>query len=319
MVDYYSVLGVSKDATNEEIKKAYRKLVMEHHPDKGGDEVKFKAIAEAYEHIGNPESRKAYDNPPRQGFNHFDFFDQVFKNQRRQSAPAIKLVVNITIEDIFNSADKNIEFDRNMKCSGCDGQGGSIKTCTNCNGSGQIAHPMGNMMFAQTCDACQGEGIVIDKKCDTCIGSGITNKRENLTIKVPKGFTAGQTPLGFVGMGNAVRGGIYGNLIIEFFIEPHNDFVIHGYHLVYKVKLTYPQLVLGDKIIVPSIDGVKLKLTVPPLTKVNDQHKCTGKGLPNNFGDRGHMYVVYELEIPNEVTDEEKKLLLELRELSDKK
>ena len=251
--NYYDVLGVQEQATQEEIKKAYRKLAVEHHPDKGGDENRFKEIANAYGVLGDENKRKQYDqqkNNPFAGFNGGgggpsmdDIFAQFFggqmggnPGQRRQRQSPEKLIdVNITVLDSFKSEQKNIVYNRKYQCGDCSGQGGERQICGQCGGQGIVNQRVGTAMFVQImtveCPNCRGKGYSLKTTCHSCQGEGTKPSMEQITIKVPHGIDSGQ----FVkvqGKGD-FNENVFGDLVIRFNVSPVDNFEKQGIDLIY--------------------------------------------------------------------------------------
>ena len=341
--DYYEVLGVNKNSTQDEIKKAYRKKSMEHHPDKGGDEEVFKEIAEAYDTLSDQEKKEKYDvfghNAPKGnqggGFNPFDAFSDLFggggfnpfgrqqQQQRQRRGQDLNLTVKLTLEEIFNGTTKRFRFRRNESCSTCSGKGGTGKTtCARCQGAGMVNEiintPIGQIRNTAVCNACEGEGYVVETACTACNSSGVKPIDETVDINIPHGVIDG-LKMAMGGKGNAIKNGIPGDLIITMMELPHETFVRTSNDLVINVNLTYPQLVLGDKIEIPTIEGTKIRITVPEYTKVGDRLRIQNKGLKQlNTNNRGDMNVVVDLYIPKEITPEERDLIEKLKKINEK-
>ena len=338
--DYYEILGLKKGATDKEIKKAYRKLAMEHHPDKGGDENLFKEISEANETLSDKVKKDNYDKyghtkqRPMQGgvnmedmMNHFGggmggnpFGGNPFGGHREKRGQDIIFNMKITLEEVFNGATKQFKYKRKAACVSCNGAGGTDKqVCGTCDGRGfvitQQMTPMGNFQTQRTCPTCQGEGNVVKKVCNSCKGVGVGNKEELITVNIPKGITEQET-LQYSGMGNAIKGGTPGSLLIKINIASHEDFVISGNDLKYQLKLSYPQLVMGDKVEVPTIEGGKIRVTIPEYSKIGDNLRIINKGLNNirnNF--RGAMIIILDIEMPTNIEGEELELIKKLKKI----
>jgi molecular chaperone DnaJ len=262
--NYYETLGVGEKATQEEIKKAYRKLAIEHHPDKGGSEEKFKEIAEAYGVLGDENKRSQYDNQKNNplfnmgGPSMEDVMNMFNRNRQRQRPVSEKLIdVNITVLDSFKSERKNIVFNRNHKCETCSGKGGERQTCNKCGGSGVITKRVGTAMFMQImqtdCDACSGKGFTFLNKCHSCNGNGVNPVMEELTIKIPHGVDTGQMIM-IQGRGDFDEI-TYGNLIIRFNVQPSDNFEKHDQNLVYNKFFDYENL-QSESFEVPHPDGL---------------------------------------------------------------
>ena len=337
--DYYEILGLNKTATSDEIKKAYRKKSMETHPDRGGNEELFKEIAEAYEHLSDPKKKENYDryghNTPKgnpfggqNGFNRFsEFFSNSsfnpFGGRQTRRGNDLNLTIKLTLEEILNGTTKKIKYKRKSSCVKCSGIGGTgKKTCQNCQGAGMVGEvintPFGQIRNATECHICNGEGTVYSDMCLSCHGHGVVDFEEVVDINIPHGVPD-NIRMGMDGRGNAVKNGIPGNLIITIMELPHDKFVRVGNDLRINTKLTYPQLVLGDKVEIPTIDGTKIRINVEPFTKVNETLRIQGKGIKQmNTNNRGDMLVVIDLDMPTKLSDEETKLIEELKKIDKK-
>jgi len=245
MKNFYETLGVSETATQEEIKKSYRKLAVEHHPDKGGDENKFKEISEAFDTIGDNDKRQQYDNqrsnPFGGGFNPFgggNPFEDMFNNmhsQRRPSVPDKVIEVVVGVLESYNASDKTITYSRKHKCGGCNGSGGDRVNCGTCRGEGFTFQRIGTGMFIQmvrqVCHSCNGNGFTYSKTCGSCNGETTKSSIENLSIKLPHAVDDGQF-LRLQGKGD-FHNGIYGNLVLRIKVSPENNFEKLGNDLIY--------------------------------------------------------------------------------------
>lgn len=335
--DFYSILGVDKNATDSEIKKAYRKLSKEYHPDVNPDgEEKFKEIAEAYDTLSDKTKRANYDRfgsgGPRGGGNPFggrsmeDIMSEFgfgggsnpFSKQRQRRGHDLVINVKITLEEAHNGVIKKFKYRRNAPCMTCNADGGTDKKrCTKCNGTGSLMYvvntPMSQMRNVQECDVCEGSGEIFENVCGTCHGRGIENKEEMVEANIPKGIRDGDG-LEYAGMGHGVKKGIAGRLIVKIFITKHDDFVRSGDDLRYTLKLKYPQLVLGDKVEIPTIDGGKIRVTVPAYSNVGDNLRIVNKGLNKlNTNLRGDMIIVLDIDMPKILDDDEKELIIKMK------
>lgn len=251
--NFYDVLGVNENSTQEEIKKAYRKLAIEHHPDKGGSEDKFKKISQAYDTLGDESKRSDYDNRRKNPFfdaggnNPFGDFTDMFGGgftMRKRGAPDKVIELEITVIESYKSADKTINYSRKHPCNTCNGKGGDKTTCTSCNGNGFTQVTMGTGFFAQVfrqpCNTCKGEGELYKTKCNTCFGSGTRNEIESIKIKLPHGVDEGQF-FKMQGKGD-YSNGTFGNLIIKIKMTPENNFEKNFNDLIYNVYLNLEDL-----------------------------------------------------------------------------
>jgi molecular chaperone DnaJ len=256
--NYYEILGVSEKSTQEEIKKAYRKKAIEHHPDKGGSEDTFKKIATAYDILGDENKRKEYDNRKNNpfanmggfgggfdGFNPFgDFFGNQFYKQRKRTSPEKVIEMTIGTIESYNGVDKSVTYMRNHGCNTCNGSGGDRNHCTTCGGEGYISIRQGTGLFVQisrhVCNGCNGYGYTITNKCFSCNGKGTTPSAETISVKLPHGVDEGQT------FKASQRGdysnGSYGDLVIKVKLVPENNFEKNGNDLVYNLYYSYEDL-----------------------------------------------------------------------------
>lgn len=347
--DYYEVLGVIKDATDQEIKSAYRKMALRYHPDKNpGDpkaEEMFKEAAEAYSVLGDSEKRSIYDRfghaglnarGSGAGFSGFDpelfsdfgdilgnfFFGDFFggSGRRRRSGPVrgadLQYHLQISLEEAIRGIEKEIQVARQASCESCQGTGSSSAqgktTCSTCNGYGQVRYSQGFVTIARTCPRCAGSGQVLKDPCKTCSGAGRIERESSLSVKIPPGIDTGNR-LKLKGEGEAgTRGGAPGDLYILVEVQDHPVFTRKGFDLYCEFPVTVLQAVLGDMIHVPTPDGeeeVRLVEGTQPGTMLT----VKGKGVPyvNSYG-RGDLYVSVQVRIPNNLSGQEKKVLLEL-------
>lgn len=336
--NHYDILGVPKDADQKAIKTAYRNLAKKHHPDKGGDEELFKKISEAYDTLGDEEKRAQYDNPrPTGGFGDFDvsdFFNQFRQAERRATpkvAANIRIQVDVTLEEVFSGKDVSIGYTRASMCNTCDGEGGDTPTnCSACGGSGHNDVQQGNVIMRSICNVCSGTGTRYANKCKDC-SDGYKSEDNTIKITLPPSTIDGEK-VGVQGGGNEIRKGIFGDMIVVVRHIIHNVFIYdreNRFNLLQALELTYPEMVLGCEKVVSEIGGKKLKIVVPPLTGDGDELRVKGKGLKlkyinNRTGekttsdDRGDMFVIPTLVMPTEVSDEEKALLNQLKDIKQK-
>lgn len=334
--DYYEILGVNKNSTQDEIKKSYRKLAMTHHPDKGGDADLFKEITEAYEVLSDTDKRHKYDlyghQQPNGNGGHYDPMEDFLRRAgtggfTRQNqvnkGPNMNLVVNLTLEEIYSGTTRKYKYKRNETCTSCSGKGGTgVKNCTTCNGAGLVMEiirtPFGEIRNAQICHVCHGEGSTYEHTCGDCGGTGVNSIDDLLELNIPAGVVDGMRMV-MEGKGHATRNAVAGNLIITIVELSHDKFVRINDDLRLNVKVTYPQLVLGDKIEVSTIEGGRIKVNVPEFTKVGTTLRVPNKGLKNlNTNLRGDMLIEVDLAMPKHISDEEKELIIELKKLNEK-
>jgi len=341
--DYYNLLGVSKSASADEIKAAFRKLAHEHHPDKPtGNEAKFKEINEAYQVLSDPEKRSRYDQfgsaDGPQGFGGgaggFDFsgFQQAggfgdlgemfgdmfgFRGQRVRRGSDVRVDVNLTFKDAAFGVEKEIALQRHLKCERCGGigaePGSKMNECPECKGSGVKVTMqrtiLGNVQTKTACRNCDGEGEIPEKKCTTCQGDGVTRQKKTLVVDIPAGVEDGSA-LRLRGEGEAVKGGESGDLILVVHVEPDARFEREGDTVFSHEKIGFTQAALGAKIDVETLDG-KVELTIPPGTQAGTQFRLRGKGIKSRHG-RGDQIVLVEVVTPTKLTKEQRQKLEEL-------
>ncbi|MBV8444730.1 MAG: molecular chaperone DnaJ [Candidatus Dormibacteraeota bacterium] len=341
--DYYEVLGVSRAASPEELKRAYRKLAMQYHPDRNdGDkqaEERFKEIGEAYSVLSDPEKRQRYDAfghagngvPPDFGAfsfdSAFDLFDMFFgggSGRRRgygvQRGADLRMTVDITFEEAVFGATRTVEVPRAGTCSECAGSGARKGTkasqCPTCHGAGQVRRTMqsifGQVTSASTCPTCRGEGRVIDDPCPQCRGQGRVESRQTVEVSIPAGVDEDVT-LRLSGEGEAgPRGGTTGDLYVGFRVRPHAQLVRHGQDIVYELPVSVPQAVLGDTISVPTVDGER-EVTVPAGTQPGKPLRLHGLGVPHvRSGRRGDQICLVRVVVPSHLNHEERELYEQL-------
>ncbi|MBR1751565.1 MAG: molecular chaperone DnaJ [Ruminococcus sp.] len=349
--DYYEVLGVSKGASDDEIKKAFRKLAKQYHPDLHPDdkeaEAKFKEVNEAYEVLSDPSKKAKYDQfgfagvDPNYGagqgggFGGFgggfgdmgDIFDSIFGafggggSRSNPNAPRrgsdIEVSTVISFMEACKGTSKTVKVTRMCKCPDCQGSGAaawsSVKTCPDCGGKGTVNISQQSIfgMVRQTvkCSRCGGKGKIVDNPCKKCSGKGMVRNTEEREVNVPAGIDDGQN-LRVSGGGNCgINGGPNGDLYINVSVRPDAIFERDGYDVWTEIPLTYGQAALGDEITVPTIDG-KVKYKVPEGTQVGTIFRLRGKGIKKvNRTDRGDHYVKVSVEIPKNLTKEQKQAL----------
>ncbi len=350
MKDYYKTLGVSRDATEAEIKSAYRRLAMECHPDRNPDdktaEDRFKEINEAYSCLGHSEKRANYDRfgtaePGGPGMGGFgagfggfsadftDVFDSIFgdffggfgarRGPRRMKGSDLRYDLDI---DLFESAagvEKVIDVMKWESCTSCGGSGsksGRRQTCSNCGGKGQTRYQQGFFMVSKTCSKCQGTGTVVADPCPTCSGQGKTRNPKKVSVKIPPGVDTG-TRLKMTGEGEpGDHGGPPGDLYIVIGVEPHEFFRREGPDLFCEVPLTLAQAALGTEIEVPGLDGMH-KLKIPSGTQPGTAFTLKGKGMPRlGARGKGDQIVVAHVAVPKHLSRKQKELLEEFDKLS---
>ena len=345
--DYYEVLGVEKNASDQEIKSAFRKLAKKYHPDvsKEPDAAeKFKEAQEAYAVLSDPDKRHQYDQFGHaafeqqygssggydfSGFDFSDIFGDLFGNSfgfggsrssSRTRKGEDKLVrMNLTFEEAAFGCKKKINININTSCEYCSGKGGiGEKTCSTCRGTGTMTKEQstlfGTFMTRTTCTTCGGAGKTYDKKCSHCKGTGKINENKDVEVKIPAGVDTGNR-LRLAGKGEAgLNGGPNGDIYIEFNVKPHPLFEREEEDIYLTLPITITDAVLGVKVDVPTLTG-PVKLTIPAGSKTGDKHRLKGKGLDvPNSSRKGDMYVILKIEVPQKLSKEQKKLFEALRE-----
>jgi len=346
MKDYYKILGISRDASTEDIKRAFHKLAHKHHPHKGGDEKKFKEINEAYQVLSDTEKRTQYDtfgssedvnwnwgNSPSGPNVDFDLgdlsemFGDMFgfgrKTRKRniKKGRDIRVDVEVSLEETLKSITKEINLYKQVVCSRCQGtgaeQGTSLNKCFSCGGTGQVQQIkrtfLGSITHWTVCPECNGEGQKPEKPCNVCKGEGRVKGNEDIKIFIPAGIDSNQA-IKVVGKGEAgKRGGESGDLYVRIFVKKHPVFHRQGDDLLISQPISFSRAVLGDKIDIPTLEG-KILLKVPSGSESGKVLRISNKGIPrfSGFG-RGNLYVELIVKIPKYLTKEQKMLLKELK------
>ncbi len=349
--DYYEVLGVDKDASEADLKKAFRKLARQYHPDVNpGDqeaEAKFKEVSEAYEVLSDPQKKAQYDQFGHAafgngageagfggGFQDFggfgDIFDMFFGGTggQRRRGPAkgadLRYNMEITFEEAAFGVEKDISIPKTEFCDKCEGTGAapgsSPKKCTKCNGTGQVQFaqttPFGRFVQSRVCETCQGEGVIIEKPCTKCGGKGTVRKTAKIHVRIPGGVDTGSR-LRVAGEGEpGDRGGPRGDLYIYLQVKSHRTFRRDGNDVLSEVKVSFPQAALGDELEVPTLDG-KVMLKIPEGTQSGTSFRLKGKGITDLHGyGRGDQHVKVIVVTPTKLTEEQRELLQKFAEAS---
>ena len=340
--DYYATLGVAKDANADDLKRAYRKLAMQYHPDRNpGDaaaEAKFKEVSEAYGVLTDDQKRGAYDRYGHAAFEQggqaqgFDFsasdlggiFDQVFGDfmgggrrggNRVRTGADIRQAVEIELADAFSGTKANLRVPTRVACEACAGTGSEDKskpaeTCGMCQGAGKVRAQQGFFLIERTCPTCNGAGKTIRQPCRTCRGSATIQRERSLQVAVPAGVEDG-TRIRLQGEGEAGGQGVQnGDLYVHIAVKPHPFFQREQANILMRVPLRMTQAALGGDIEVPVIDGTKAKVKIPPGTQTGDQFRLRGKGfsvLRNPA--RGDMFIQVAVETPQNLSPRQRELL----------
>ncbi|ELR99761.1 molecular chaperone DnaJ [Gloeocapsa sp. PCC 73106] len=350
--DYYQILGVSKDASKEEIKKAYRRLARQYHPDvnkEAGAEERFKQINRAYEILSEPDTRDKYDRfgeagvtgAGGSGYEYTDFtgfadiFESIFSgfggtSQQRSTKRGpvrgddLRLDFRLEFKEAIFGGEKEIKIPHLENCQVCNGSGAKagtgVKTCSVCNGTGQVRRatrtPFGTFAQVSTCPNCNGEGQVIEQKCEACGGAGRLQVTKKLKINIPPGVDNG-TRLRVSGEGDAgARGGPSGDLYVFVSVEPDKEFRREGINILSEITVSYLQAILGCRLNVKTVDGTE-EINIPSGTQPNTVLTLEDHGVPKlgNEVSRGDHLLTIKVEIPSKLSNEEKELLQKLATL----
>jgi molecular chaperone DnaJ len=350
--DYYEILGVERNAGTNDIKKAYRKLALQYHPDRNQDnpeaEEKFKEASEAYAVLADDEKRKIYDQYGHEGlrasggrgFSDFSFFgNSIFsdfedilgnlfgfggggrggRGGRASRGRDIGYELNITLEEAFNGVDKEIELERMRSCEICDGSGSEPgrppETCSQCGGAGKIRRSQGFFSIASTCPVCNGQGQVIRYPCKTCDGKGRTSEKRNIKISIPAGVDNGNR-LRVTGEGEGgYNGGRSGDLYVILNIEEDDRFKRDASDLIYNLDISFAQAALGDNVKIDTFLGPE-KIKIHPESQTGKIIRIKGKGFKNvNGWGKGDLLVILNVVTPTRLSKKEKELFRQLKEI----
>lgn len=333
--DYYEVLGVAKNASDDDIKKAYRKLAMKFHPDRNiddpiGAEEKFKEVKEAFETLEDSNKRSNYDTYGHEGpqHNHFDSsaFAEAFRRHFGQQAPRpiqnsdVHLRVRITLEEANAGLVKHIKYKRVVGCATCDGTGSKSKTpskCKACNGTGAVEQNISGFLMRARCNVCQGSGQSIDDPCSDCNGVGtITETREG-DIRIPAGVDESVTIRANKGGNQEHVNKEPGDLLVGVIITPHERFQRMANDLACRFEVDFVTAIIGGEKTFITLSGDELVVTIPPGSSEGNQMRLKNQGMTiRNTGSKGDLYLVIGVAFPTSLSDEQKALLVKFKELS---
>ena len=341
--DYYATLGIDKKASNDDIKKAFRKLAQKYHPDKGGDESKFKEITEAYAILGDEKRRKEYDaygqsfsggasggggfngfpggfdfSQFQQGDVNFDFgdlfegFGDIFAGRTggraRRRGRDISIDIEIPFKDSIFGTKRSVLLAKISTCATCAGTGGKpgapLETCTVCNGSGRVHETrnsiLGSFTSVRTCAACDGVGKVPKEKCSDCKGHGVLRKEEEIQIAIPAGIDAGEM-IRIPQHGEAIKGGVAGDLYVKIHVKPHHIFHKEGANLVMNLPVKLTDALLGTTVSIETLDEKTIEVKIPIMKKPVETLRIRGKGVPVG-ALRGDLLIHLETALPHKLS-----------------
>lgn len=349
--DYYDILGVAKSASKDEIKKAFHKLAHQHHPDKsGGDDTRFKEVNEAYQVLSDEKRRAEYDTygrtfaggggPDMSGFGGFgagqgfdfegadlgdifgDFFGSGFGGgQRVERGRDISIDIEISFEESVFGVERKVLLGKTSLCDTCSGSGAKpgtkMKTCATCNGKGKVTEArktfMGTFSSVRTCHTCKGRGEIPEEACKVCHGMGIVKRQEEITIPLPRGISDGEM-VRMSGKGEAVAGGIPGDLYIKLHVRPHATYRREGNNLVMDLDVKLSDALLGATYSILSLDGKPIDVKIPEGVKYGDVLRLKGKGVPEHQrGKAGDILIHVNIKTPARISGKVRKLIEELK------
>jgi molecular chaperone DnaJ len=348
--NYYETLGIDRKATSDDIKKAFRKLAQKHHPDKGGDEEKFKEITEAYSILSDDKKRREYDNygqtfngggnPGGNPFGGFDFngfgqggmefdfadlfnggFADIFGggSQRARRGRDISIDIEVSFKESVLGGKREVLITKVSKCDICKGDGGKpgteMKSCQTCNGSGRV-HETRNSMLGQfssvrTCSTCEGSGKIPSTPCDNCKGRGVLKKQEEIKVSIPPGIDGGEM-IRMPGLGEAIKNGTPGDLYVKVHVKPHPVFKKDGMNLVMHAPLKLTDALLGTTLTITTVEDKTLEVKVPPMTDTEETLRIRGKGIAAERGS-GDLLIKLSTTLPKKLSGKTKKIIEELK------
>ncbi|HEY1456867.1 MAG TPA: molecular chaperone DnaJ [Candidatus Dormibacteraeota bacterium] len=346
--DYYEVLGVARQCSSDELKRAFRKIAMDSHPDRNPDDAaaaaRFKEASEAYNVLSDPGRRRTYDlfghaaveagGGPAVDFSDMpfgDIFDTFFgggrgRRERSNRGADLRYDLTITFEEAFTGVEKQIEVGRLATCDRCSGSGAEPgtgdETCPGCRGSGQVRRAaqsiFGQVVTTAACPTCGGAGRILKSPCVQCRGQGRLNKGRRLAVRIPAGVDT-DSQIRLSGEGEAgVRGGPPGDLYVVLTVKPHAQLARHDQDVVFELRINMVQAALGDRIEIPTLEG-QVEIAIPAGTQNGQSFRLQGRGMPDvRGGRRGDEYVVVQVVVPKDLTVEQKALLRKVGGLTGK-
>jgi len=347
--DYYELLGVSRSASDDEIKKAYRRMALKYHPDRNPQdkeaEEKFKEAAEAYDVLRDPRKREIYDfyghdGLKSSGFTGFRGFDDIFssfsdifedffgfspRSSRRGASPGadLRYDLRISLSDAAFGKEMEIEIFKKGRCEQCHGTGAQPgsepQICPHCHGRGQVGRSHGFFTISTTCSYCRGEGRVIANPCKSCGGAGLVKKRHKVTLKIPPGVDTGSRLRLRGEGGEGEKGGPAGDLYVIIYVEPHEFFERREDDIIFRAPIPFTMAALGGEIEVPTLDGTK-QIQIPKGTQPGEIFTLKGKGIPHLQGHgKGDLIIEAIVQIPKKLSKEQEALLRDFSSLQEKK
>lgn len=351
--NYYDILGVDKKATQDDVKKAFRKLAQKHHPDKGGDEAKFKEITEAYSTLSDDKKRREYDSygqtfngggPGAGGFGGFDpsqfsgfgqggvefdlndlfeGFGDIFGarggRQRVKRGRDISIDIEVSFKESILGGSRSVLLTKVGKCDTCEGSGAKpnteLEACKTCNGQGKLHEtrnsPLGAFTSVRTCAVCEGTGKIPKEKCAMCGGHGVLRKEEEIKIEIPKGIDGGEM-IRMPGQGEAVKGGLSGDLYVKVHVKAHTVFKKEGMNLVMNMPMKLTDALLGTTTTITTIDEKKLEVKIPAMAEAQQTLRLKGKGVSID-GHEGDLLIRLTATLPKKISNKAKKAIEELK------
>ncbi len=348
--DYYAVLGVDRGASKEDIKKAFRKLAQKYHPDKGGDETRFKEITEAYAVLSDDKKRREYDSYGRTfagggadatggvdfsnftngaPFGEFDFsdifsgFGDIFGGGARARTARgrdISIDIEVSFKEAVLGTTRSVLLAKISACDACGATGAKrgtvMDTCATCGGSGRIHETrnsiLGTFATVRVCHDCEGAGKVPKEKCPVCHGHGVLRREEETLIKIPAGIDNGEM-IRLPGQGEAIKGGAPGDLYVKVHVKPDPVFRKEGLNLVMDLPIKLTDALLGTAVTLTLVDGKKVEVKIPPLSRAEEVLRVRGKGVSNDAG-RGDLLIHVSIALPRKISTQAKKAINQLKE-----